>query len=195
MKFPVSNNLNTWEMREWMNLKKLTMKEKNMIMKPSAKLLSANSQLLRLSSAHPKPSGQCTCYQAPLLWNTLPCSLQHSSSIATFKSALKAHLFSSALWMPCLCAVVCSVLCVQLCDQRLRCRVLRRWLETQVLNVEGWLETEVLNVDDATRDWGAECWGGYSRLRCKVLRQWLKLEVLSVEGVTRDWGAKRWGGD
>ena len=162
--------------------KKLTMKEFFLIMKPSTKLLSANSQLLRLSFAHPKPSGQCTCCQAPLLWNNLPCSLQHSSSIATFKSALKAHLFSSALWMPCLCAVVCSVLCVQLCDQRLRCRVLRRWLETEVLKVEGWLETEVPNVD-VTRYWGA------------VLRGWLKTDVLSAEAVTRAWGAKCWGGD
>ena len=44
---------------------------------------------------------------APLLWNNLPDSVPHSSSIASFKSALKTHLFSSGLWMPCLCVCVC----------------------------------------------------------------------------------------
>ena len=42
-------------------------------------------------------------------------SLRHSSSIASFKSALNTHLFSSGLWMPCLCACVCAVVCHWLC--------------------------------------------------------------------------------
>ena len=43
-------------------------------------------------------SGWCTFfYQAPLLWNNLPYSLWHSSSISSFKSALKTHLFSYGL--------------------------------------------------------------------------------------------------
>ena len=59
---------------------------------------------LRLPSTCLKSSGQPAFFcQVPLLWNNLPYSLRHSSSVASFKSALKTHLFSSWLWMPCLC--------------------------------------------------------------------------------------------
>ena len=35
-------------------------------------------------------------YIGPVLWNSLPISLRHSSSLSSFKSKLKTHLFSSA---------------------------------------------------------------------------------------------------
>ena len=42
-----------------------------------------------------------------LLWSNLVCSLQFSSSIASFKSALRTHLFSSEYWIHCCMACVC----------------------------------------------------------------------------------------
>ena len=33
---------------------------------------------------------------APVLWNSLPLSVRHSSSLSSFKSDLKTHLFSCA---------------------------------------------------------------------------------------------------
>ena len=37
-------------------------------------------------------------YIGPVLWNSLPLSVRHSSSFSSFKSKLKTHLFSSAYW-------------------------------------------------------------------------------------------------
>ena len=65
------------------------------------------------SICSPKSSGQCAFfYQAPSLWNNLPYSFYNPSSAASFKSALKTHLFPS-----CLCACCCEplVLCVRAC--------------------------------------------------------------------------------
>ena len=57
---------------------------------------------------------------ALLCWNSLPSSLQHSSSIAAFKSALKTHLFSSKHWIACYriwltCVLVHASVCVCVC--------------------------------------------------------------------------------
>ena len=55
---------------------------------------SADTRLLRIPSARLKTSGQRAFrYQAPTLWNSLPLSLRHSDSKATFRSSLKTHLF------------------------------------------------------------------------------------------------------
>ena len=35
-------------------------------------------------------------YIGPVLWNSLPLSVRHSSSLTSFKSKLKTHIFSSA---------------------------------------------------------------------------------------------------
>ena len=35
-------------------------------------------------------------YKGPVFWNSLPLSVRHSSSLSSFKSKLKTHLFSSA---------------------------------------------------------------------------------------------------
>ena len=66
---------------------------------PSRQLRSsADTRLLRLPSAHLKSSGErAFLHQGPLLWNNLPYSLRHSSSIPSFKFALKTHLLSSGL--------------------------------------------------------------------------------------------------
>ena len=37
-------------------------------------------------------------YIGPVIWNSLPVSSRHSSSLSSFKSKLKTHLFSSAYW-------------------------------------------------------------------------------------------------
>ena len=53
-----------------------------------------------------------------LLWSNLVCSLQFSSSIASFKSALRTHLFSSEYWIHCCMACVyCCRWPVCLCNE------------------------------------------------------------------------------
>ena len=37
-------------------------------------------------------------YIGPVLWSSIPLSVRHSSSLSSFKSKLKTHLFSSAYW-------------------------------------------------------------------------------------------------
>ena len=37
-------------------------------------------------------------YIGPVIWNSLPLSVRHSSSLSSFKSKLKTHHFSSAYW-------------------------------------------------------------------------------------------------
>ena len=68
-------------------------------------------------------------YIGPVIWNSLPLSVssvRHSSSLSSFKSKLKTHLFSSAYWSvvffplyqpmtgnTCICSVcVCVCVCV-----------------------------------------------------------------------------------
>ena len=35
-------------------------------------------------------------YIGPVIWNSLPFSVRHATSLSSFKSKLKTHLFSSA---------------------------------------------------------------------------------------------------
>jgi len=65
---------------------------------------SVDTRFLRFPSTHLRSSGpRAFCHQAPLLWKSLRYYLRHSSSMASFKSVLETHLFSSGLG-PCLCA-------------------------------------------------------------------------------------------
>ncbi|KAK7090564.1 hypothetical protein V1264_010341 [Littorina saxatilis] len=55
---------------------------------------SADTRLFRIPSARTKTYGQRTfSYQAPSIWNQLPHSLRHSTSMQSFKTSLKTHLF------------------------------------------------------------------------------------------------------
>ena len=71
--------------------------------------LSADAWLHCLAPAHLESSGQrAFFYQSPLLWDkSTLLSVRRCSSIASFKSAIKTHLFSSELWMPCPSAPGC----------------------------------------------------------------------------------------
>ena len=85
---------------------------------PSHQLHLPAVWLLHLPCAHLKSSGQCAFFhQAPFLQNYLPYSLQHSSSIASFKSTHNTHLLNSKHWrefwsymaLPlCVCVCVCG---------------------------------------------------------------------------------------
>ena len=41
-------------------------------------------------------ASQAFCVSSPNSWNSLPLHIRSSDSLATFKSRLKSHLFSSA---------------------------------------------------------------------------------------------------
>ena len=62
---------------------------------PTRQLRSSNdSRLLRIPSYRLKTVGyRSFSRQAPILWNSLPFSLRHSTSLSSFKTALKTHLF------------------------------------------------------------------------------------------------------
>ena len=63
---------------------------------PSRQLRSAtDTRIFRIPSCRTKTYGNRSfSYQAPVIWNQLPYSVRHSSSLALFKSSLKTHLFS-----------------------------------------------------------------------------------------------------
>lgn len=86
--------------------------------------LSTDAEFLPLPSANLKSSGQHAFFsQVPLLWNNLPYSLQHSSFIVSFTSALKTYISLSEHWtdhwtdhyMAYLRACVCGCDCVYCC--------------------------------------------------------------------------------
>ena len=59
---------------------------------------SADIRVFRIPSFRTKPSGQrFFSYQAPLIWNQLPISGHHSTSVSSFKSSLKTVLFLKTL--------------------------------------------------------------------------------------------------
>ena len=62
---------------------------------PSRQLRSsANARMFRIPSFRTKSSGQRSfSYQAPVIWNQLPVSVRHSTSVSSFKSSLKTFLF------------------------------------------------------------------------------------------------------
>ena len=73
------------------------------------------------SEYHPSkqsPVVSTLSYQTPVIWNQLPVSVRHSTSIISFKSSLKIFLFLKAIssvplsWHMTLCVYVCVCACV-----------------------------------------------------------------------------------
>eukprot|EP00745_Piridium_sociabile_P004237 TRINITY_DN12507_c0_g1_i3.p1 TRINITY_DN12507_c0_g1~~TRINITY_DN12507_c0_g1_i3.p1 ORF type:complete len:128 (-),score=15.14 TRINITY_DN12507_c0_g1_i3:89-472(-) len=64
---------------------------------PSRELRSsADTRVLQIPSVRTKTYGQRSfSFQGPSVWNKLPLSLRHSTSLQSFKRDLKTHLFTS----------------------------------------------------------------------------------------------------
>ena len=62
---------------------------------PSRQLRSStDTRVFRIPSFRTKSCGQrAFSYQAPVIWNQLPVSVRHSTSVSSFKSSLKIFLF------------------------------------------------------------------------------------------------------
>ena len=81
-------------------------------------LISFNSMFLLAKSVrlpilvfHRLISSLLVCLNSSInhhYWGIIPYAARHSSSMASFQSVLKTHLFSSGLRMPCLCGCGCS---------------------------------------------------------------------------------------
>ena len=55
---------------------------------------STDTRVFRISSFRTKSCGQRSfSYQAPVIWNQIPVSVRHSTSVSSFKSSLKTFLF------------------------------------------------------------------------------------------------------
>ena len=93
-------------------------------------LLPGSSALLqapKCSEYHPSEQSSVVSalsYQAPVIWNQLPVSVRHSTSVSSFKSSLKTFLFLKtfshgpgclAMRLVCVCTHVhaCASLCVR----------------------------------------------------------------------------------
>ena len=67
---------------------------------PERQLRSQSHLNLKVPKTRLKTYGdQAFSYIAPVLWNNLPLSIKTSSSLATFKSRLKSHFFTSRYWL------------------------------------------------------------------------------------------------
>ena len=67
------------------------------IYQPSRSLRSSNDRLLRVPRWKLKSFGyRSFSYQGPVVWNSLPIDLKLSSSLSSFKSRLKTHLFKKS---------------------------------------------------------------------------------------------------
>ena len=65
--------------------------------RPSRSLRSRNDRLLRVPRWKLKSFRyRSFSYQGPVVWNSLPTDLKLSSSLASFKSKLKTHLFKKS---------------------------------------------------------------------------------------------------
>ena len=62
---------------------------------PSRQLRSStDTRVFRIPSFRTKSCGQRSfSYQVPVIWNQLPVSVRHSTSVSSFKSSLKTFLF------------------------------------------------------------------------------------------------------
>ena len=55
---------------------------------------STDTRVFRIPSFRTKSCGQRSfSHQAPVIWNQLPVSVRHSTSVSSFKSSLKTFLF------------------------------------------------------------------------------------------------------
>ena len=67
------------------------------IYQPYRSLRSSNDRLLRVPCWKLKSFGfRSFSYQGPVVWNSLPTDLKLSSSLSSFKSRLKTHLFKKS---------------------------------------------------------------------------------------------------
>ena len=67
------------------------------IYQTSRSLRSSNDRLLRVPCWNLKSFGyRSFSYQGPVVWNSLPTDLKLSSSLSSFKSRLKTHLFKKS---------------------------------------------------------------------------------------------------
>ena len=67
------------------------------IYQPSRSLRSSNDRLLKVPRWKLKSFGyRSFSYQGPVVWNSLPTDLKLSSSLSSFKSRLKTHLFKKS---------------------------------------------------------------------------------------------------
>ena len=67
------------------------------IYQPSRSLRSSNGRLLRVPRWKLKSFGyRSFSYHGPVVWNSLPTDLKLSSSLSSFKSKLKTHLFKKS---------------------------------------------------------------------------------------------------
>ena len=67
------------------------------IYQPSRSLRSSNDRLLRVPRWKLKSfEYKSFNYQGPVVWNSLPTDLKLSSSLSSFKSRLKTHLFKKS---------------------------------------------------------------------------------------------------
>ena len=89
---------------------------------PSRQLrFSTDTRLFRIPSFQTKSCGlRSFSYQAPVIWNQLPVSVRHSTSVSSFKSSLRTFLFLKAfLQSHCpdiqLCVSVRACVCVRVC--------------------------------------------------------------------------------
>merc|ERR1711917_64206 len=71
---------------------------------PSRELRSSSdTRMLRIPTSRMKSNGlRSFTYKGPHTWNQLPENIRHASSLQSFKSSLKTHLFS-----PCSKLIVC----------------------------------------------------------------------------------------
>ena len=67
---------------------------------PSRSLRSASdTRIFRVPRVCRRTLGERSFqYIGPVIWNSLPFSVRHATSLSSFKSKLKTHLFSSAYW-------------------------------------------------------------------------------------------------
>ena len=61
--------------------------------KPSRNLRSENKNLLVVPPFHSCAGRRSFAYYAPTLWNSLPLSLRSLTSVSSFRSSLKTHLY------------------------------------------------------------------------------------------------------
>ena len=67
------------------------------IYQPSRSLRSSNDRLLKVPRWKLKSFGyRSFSYQGPVVWNSLPIDLKLCSSLSSFKSRLKTHLFKKS---------------------------------------------------------------------------------------------------
>ena len=63
------------------------------------RLPRSNNELLFVPppvSFRPTPGGRTFSYAAPVEWNSLPSSIRHITSLATFKEHLKTYFYRKA---------------------------------------------------------------------------------------------------